>query len=372
MFELRDDWATSDSVLLLVRLLVEWQCEDVLESVNSAVLTSIIINEFSLFAFVLAAATERLGAVLTALRLTQHSNCPCDTPQAALGSQRNFPGISAFAPSGWPAYMWTQCPPLYAYALARSHYQLETKGIYGAQVQKEYMCLTLVEALTAARSCGDQASTSTEVVDDPQWTEGDWELISSNGVRFRVPSYYLLTVRRVFLRLPPRQPLTDSSVFRDLRALPSTGSRCGCDSPGEQSITLVDPEFETAAVLRLLLHFITTGTLSPSPSSPSSSPSSGTYTLEGVRELVLFLRKWEAGPTLSHVLLLVERAVTSNTACTLRAFTVAAASDDSPLVSVLLGRYDAYFSQREEDVEEAERGVVGESVWNPTAWPLSM
>lgn len=30
-----------------------------------------------------------------------------------------------------------------------------------------------------------------ELRQDPGWTEGDFELVSADGVRFRVPSYYM-------------------------------------------------------------------------------------------------------------------------------------------------------------------------------------
>lgn len=30
-----------------------------------------------------------------------------------------------------------------------------------------------------------------ELRQDPAWTEGDFELVSADGVRFRVPSYYM-------------------------------------------------------------------------------------------------------------------------------------------------------------------------------------
>ncbi len=32
---------------------------------------------------------------------------------------------------------------------------------------------------------------------DPEWTEGDFTLVSSNGRAFRIPSYYLFSARYV-------------------------------------------------------------------------------------------------------------------------------------------------------------------------------
>jgi hypothetical protein len=39
--------------------------------------------------------------------------------------------------------------------------------------------------------CPSGSSLSTLITDDRQWTEGDVELVSSDGVRFRVPFYVL-------------------------------------------------------------------------------------------------------------------------------------------------------------------------------------
>lgn len=36
---------------------------------------------------------------------------------------------------------------------------------------------------------------STRVSDDPHWYKGDATLISSDSVRFKVPSYYLFSAR---------------------------------------------------------------------------------------------------------------------------------------------------------------------------------
>lgn len=39
------------------------------------------------------------------------------------------------------------------------------------------------------------ASGTPTIVDDKTWTTGDFTLVSSDHVRFRVPSYYLLAAR---------------------------------------------------------------------------------------------------------------------------------------------------------------------------------
>lgn len=39
--------------------------------------------------------------------------------------------------------------------------------------------------------CAYPRQSQNEVKQDPAWTEGDFELVSADGVRFRVPSYYM-------------------------------------------------------------------------------------------------------------------------------------------------------------------------------------
>lgn len=173
-------------------------------------------------------------------------------------------------------------------------------------------------------------------------------------------------------------------MFRDVADLPSSDldGVHACQPPPTHSITFFDAEFETAATLRLLLHFIIEGDLCPRarPLSTTSAPSTPalphpptTYTLTGVRELVLFLRKWQASSTLSHALLVLERAVASGSVCALRTFIIAAEVGHADLISTLVRKHDAFFTARDEEIEDvAEQGLVGVSVWEPTAWPLSM
>ncbi|KAL1411747.1 hypothetical protein Q8F55_002714 [Vanrija albida] len=69
------------------------------------------------------------------------------------------------------------------------------------------------------------------IVDDKDWTTGDFTLISSDNVRFRVDSMTLFV---------------SSPVFREASELTS----------GDKVVHLTDPDFETAAVLRAFLNFV--------------------------------------------------------------------------------------------------------------------
>ncbi|TXT15125.1 uncharacterized protein COLE_01318 [Cutaneotrichosporon oleaginosum] len=77
--------------------------------------------------------------------------------------------------------------------------------------------------------------------DSSVWTEGDFEVITSDRVRYLVPSYHLF----------------GSRLFRDAQNFESPPSW-----PVKYSVTLPDPEFETAAVFDLFLDLITNVPLS--------------------------------------------------------------------------------------------------------------
>jgi hypothetical protein len=36
---------------------------------------------------------------------------------------------------------------------------------------------------------------SPEITDDPQWTEGNFQITSSDGVRFKIQEYYIFAAR---------------------------------------------------------------------------------------------------------------------------------------------------------------------------------
>ncbi|KAL1411749.1 hypothetical protein Q8F55_002716 [Vanrija albida] len=69
------------------------------------------------------------------------------------------------------------------------------------------------------------------IVDDETWTTGDFSLISSDDVRFRVDSMLLFAASRVF---------RDSSET----------------SSGDKLVHLTDPDFETATVVRAVLDLV--------------------------------------------------------------------------------------------------------------------
>jgi hypothetical protein len=87
-----------------------------------------------------------------------------------------------------------------------------------------------------------------EVVDSAKWTEGDFSLVSADGVRFRVPSRALFVARYV-----ARHPtLTGSDV------LATAGQSVGWDL---LEWDFADPQLESAAVLDRFLELVVNGSL---------------------------------------------------------------------------------------------------------------
>lgn len=135
------------------------------------------------------------------------------------------------------------------------------------------------------------------IVDDPVWTFGDFEvitIITSDRCRFFVPTFHLLS---------------SSSVFRNAAELGAQKQ--------DQTVYFTDPDFETAATFRQFLALVTTGRVKNADKE-----------LLGMRELVLFLQKYDAVPAMRIVLLDIREQLQLNTVHPIKAFVVAAACDD--------------------------------------------
>lgn len=55
--------------------------------------------------------------------------------------------------------------------------------------------LRLFQEEDSAKGSSLQKRTGGTIKDDDTWTDGDFEIISADNVRFRVPSYYLFASR---------------------------------------------------------------------------------------------------------------------------------------------------------------------------------
>ncbi|WOO80396.1 uncharacterized protein LOC62_03G003913 [Vanrija pseudolonga] len=122
-----------------------------------------------------------------------------------------------------------------------------------------------------------QATTATQeyISDDPTWASGDFTLISTDGIRFRVPSWFILAA---------------SPVFRDADGSGTTS--------GDKQLDFTDSHCETASTLCDFLALVTTSKLH------TLWVSYGVVELcEHISNLVTFLRKYDCeGPLHSLIL----------------------------------------------------------------------
>ncbi|KAL1411750.1 hypothetical protein Q8F55_002717 [Vanrija albida] len=83
-----------------------------------------------------------------------------------------------------------------------------------------------------------------DIVDDKKWVTGDFSLVNSDNVRFRVDSLALFVAR--WVPHPVCIPANPSPVFR----------AAGEVSSGDKAVHLTDPDFETATTVRAFLDFV--------------------------------------------------------------------------------------------------------------------
>ncbi|KLT38554.1 hypothetical protein CC85DRAFT_289407 [Cutaneotrichosporon oleaginosum] len=172
-----------------------------------------------------------------------------------------------------------------------------------------------------------------KITNDTEFTEGDFEIVSSDNVRFKVPSYHLFAA---------------SAVFEGAQ---------GLDSDTERSITLFDSTIETAEVVRLFLHLVVHGKIA----------------LEGymphVKELVLFLGKWDCERAKRHLLAKLENAVHRGAVQAHIAWLVGANADDPEICRIVLATYpDATWVAPKVQDGNLLWSTPGDSAWSPASW----
>ncbi|GMK58675.1 hypothetical protein CspeluHIS016_0601170 [Cutaneotrichosporon spelunceum] len=150
---------------------------------------------------------------------------------------------------------------------------------------------------------------SPAITDDPNYTEGDFEITSSDGVRFTINSYKLFWASPVFAEAHTR-------AFSD------------------KAIELTDPDIETAPILRLFFTVITTLHL-PLDSYKDCD-------LTPLTNFLLFLRKWDARQLHTFVLENIHTAVRGAKLPPLRVFQLGAVLDDVDTCLVALHHAAGY------------------------------
>lgn len=149
-------------------------------------------------------------------------------------------------------------------------------------------------------------------------------------------------------------------MFRDALSLPSGG-----DTSPSPNITLLDPGFETASVFRLYLRLVHQGRITFEKHLPH------------VKELFLFLRKWDCEPAFNTLSAHLEIAVRRKEVYGSDAFLAAAHQDDVNLCQLILTvMWDETW--RHIDAHPGRQTMRPgcnkdkESVWNPHHWEASM
>lgn len=202
-----------------------------------------------------------------------------------------------------------------------------------------------------------------EITTDKAWsdsTEGDFEVITSDNVRFLVPSYMLLGARRVPRPASiPRDMLTSSALFRDADKHASTSS----PAPA-RSLHLLDPTIETAPVFRHFLDLIEEGAFEDN------------YWLSHIHLLDAFFRKWDCH--VANVLLLlqvVDMAICHN-ASPLRAWAIGACAENRQVCARVLTHCSFMAAKALEVPAEIAQAwsTHGEAgcLLDPTVWPMYM
>ncbi|BEJ15830.1 hypothetical protein CspHIS471_0504350 [Cutaneotrichosporon sp. HIS471] len=177
--------------------------------------------------------------------------------------------------------------------------------------------------------------------DDEEWTNGDFEVITSDHVRFRVQSYYLL-----------------NSVFRDAEAMAAK------TKPGSSRLLVLDDEvIETAQVFDQVLELICYGNFEDGYWIPNAWP------------MVAFLKKWGCDKALRDLvnILKLEAISIISAISPLRIFAIVsiAGRDYDCREFLRLSDFGSFKYREEEDMPEEFARYGGGSL-NPENWPMYM
>ncbi|BEJ16899.1 hypothetical protein CspHIS471_0603000 [Cutaneotrichosporon sp. HIS471] len=183
-----------------------------------------------------------------------------------------------------------------------------------------------------------------ESIDDETWTTGDFTLVSSDLVVFKIESYHLLSASPVF-------------------------GAASTASPGEQRIEFADLELETAPVLRLFLSLATTATFGPS-FTPSAALEHEDPNLT-LLPLIAFLQKYDAIRVLRAALSCIDRLVSTGKMTAYAGLILGMAADDVPTCTTALNTEDARFPFPTPD-DPVYCAGANRSTVNPRGFPYNV
>ncbi|KLT46013.1 hypothetical protein CC85DRAFT_282151 [Cutaneotrichosporon oleaginosum] len=181
------------------------------------------------------------------------------------------------------------------------------------------------------------------LIDDEYWTDGDFEIVTSNGIRFRVPSYHLFAA---------------SWIFRNARKLAP---------PNDARIRLTDPVCETGYVFRLFMQLAEHGQL-------DGVGQQGIFKVHiKLHHLFLFLKKWDCPGLLAVLHHSISRLVEEDRGLDRsRMFIVAALNGDTRLCSRILevSAKDVWGANRDGTPDAMIDAPTGTHIWDPYHWPV--
>jgi hypothetical protein len=164
----------------LVIFLDKWDCDRLLRNLRNLLEIAVRRKECSAAKAFMVAATARddyLCQLAFESCSAQHG-----WPKGKDGLTKSLlaggSGQRIWDPAHWPRWFFTSCPRDYLFALARA---------YGDGRDFEQF-ITLAKLSTPHTS--DTAAT--DIVNDDEWVSGDLNILASDGVRFHVPSWYML------------------------------------------------------------------------------------------------------------------------------------------------------------------------------------
>ncbi|GMK59878.1 hypothetical protein CspeluHIS016_0900950 [Cutaneotrichosporon spelunceum] len=191
---------------------------------------------------------------------------------------------------------------------------------------------------------GTQDILSIKSTEDDTWTTGDFTLVSSDLVIFKIESYHILSASPVF---------GAASTAR----------------PGEQHIEFADPKLETAFVLRLFLSLATTATLGHSftPSAALEHQDSNLTLLP----LIAFLQKYDAMRVLRAALSCIDRLVSTGKMTAYAGLILGAAANDVPTCVAALSTKDTRFPHPGPD-DAVHCAGPNRSTVNPRGFPYDV
>lgn len=181
---------------------------------------------------------------------------------------------------------------------------------------------------------------------DRVWTKGDFEVVTSDNIRFRFPSSFLLyCTTGKFIHSRPYSDI--STAIREMHEM---------NPVAKKTLTLCDPDFETSNVFRRFLQLAQYGDLFE----PIDHPS--------LLGLACSIKKWDCHATESIFLCLLRDKVRTGAFSPLTTFIPAAELGCINTCMIAIDSPPRYWTDDGDDDQAC--GDIGCNTLNPSSWPI--